>query len=191
MRGTAGFTLLEVLVALVVLGFLMLGLTQGTRFGLLAWDRQARGVDRRGDLDAVDRALRRLIEQAEPGAGTSPAPFAGESGALTFATELPLSAGALPTRRAEVELTVGAGHRLLLRWTPLLHAIRPTPPPTQTTELLSGVDGLELSYLGDGGWVDSWKGPALPALVRIRIVFTKAQKRHWPDIVAAPLRERP
>ena len=86
---------------------------------------------------------------------------------------------------------MGAGHRLLLRWTPLLHAIRPTPPPTQTTELLSGVDGLELSYLGDGGWVDSWKGPALPALVRIRIVFTKAQKRHWPDIVAAPLRERP
>jgi len=44
-----GFTLLEILVALAVFAFLVLGLTQGTRFGLAAWDRQARTVDRARD----------------------------------------------------------------------------------------------------------------------------------------------
>jgi general secretion pathway protein J len=195
MRGADGFTLLEIMVALVVLGFLMLGLTQGTRFGLAAWDRQARTVAARSDLDAVDRALRRLIEQAEPGDDANPPHFAGGSGALAFATELPLAAGALPTRRAEVELAVDAAHRLVLRWTANLHAVRAAPPPPQEAELLRGVDRLELGYLrpaaSGGGWSSSWNGPVLPELIRIRILFAGADRRHWPDIVAAPLREQP
>jgi general secretion pathway protein J len=195
MRGAQGFTLLEILVALVVLGFLLLGLTQGTRLGLAAWDRQARTVAARGDLDAVDRALRRLIEQADPGDQTNPPHFRGGPSGLAFATELPLAAGALPTRRAEVELTVDAAHRLVLRWTPNLHAVRATPPLPQETELLRGVDRLELSYLRPpsrgGGWSGSWNGPVLPALVRIHIRFAGTDRRHWPDIVAAPQREQP
>ena len=53
-RGEAGFTLLEVLVALSVLGFLMLGLAQGLRFGLLAWDRQAQVIAARSDTSPAD-----------------------------------------------------------------------------------------------------------------------------------------
>jgi hypothetical protein len=37
-------------------------------------------------------------------------------------------------------------------------------------------------------WRDRWNGPALPELVRIRIVFSHGEGRHWPDIVVAPLR---
>src|SRR5918997_799427 len=62
----AGFTLLEVLVALAVLGFLTLGLAGGVRFGLGAWDSQARLIDRTGDLDVADRALRRIVAQLVP-----------------------------------------------------------------------------------------------------------------------------
>ena len=40
----AGFTLLEIMVALVVFGLLVLGLGQGVDFGLRAWGRQTGGV---------------------------------------------------------------------------------------------------------------------------------------------------
>ena len=65
----------------------------------------------------------------------------------------------------------------------------------QENELLQGVDHLDLSYLrpasSGGGWLDKWTGPTLPELVRIHIVFRKGDRRHWPDIVAAPMREQP
>ena len=58
-RRDAGFTLLEVLVALVVLGFVLTGVTGGIRYGVRASQTQARLVEAQGELDAVDRALRR------------------------------------------------------------------------------------------------------------------------------------
>ena len=63
----AGFTLLEILVALVVLGFLLLGLAEGVRFGLRAWDTETRLVDRGADMDAMERVMRHAIVAADPG----------------------------------------------------------------------------------------------------------------------------
>ena len=51
MKQDSGFTLMETLVALVVLGFIVAGLAQGLRFGLVAWDRQAVVIDRDGAPD--------------------------------------------------------------------------------------------------------------------------------------------
>ena len=51
----SGFTLLEMLVVLVVLGFLMVGLTQGVRAGLTMWGAQTRRVGETADLDAGAR----------------------------------------------------------------------------------------------------------------------------------------
>ncbi len=45
-RHQGGFTLLEMLVALTVLGFLMVGLNEGVRTGLGMWSRQARQIGR-------------------------------------------------------------------------------------------------------------------------------------------------
>ena len=54
-RGDAGFTLLEILAALVVLAALLLALRQGVAFGVAAADAQARLAAEREDLDAVAR----------------------------------------------------------------------------------------------------------------------------------------
>ena len=62
-----GFTLLEIVVALVVLGILLVTLSRGTQFGLAAFDRQDRMIVVGGRLEAVDRPLRRLIVQLAPG----------------------------------------------------------------------------------------------------------------------------
>ena len=192
-RRDAGFTLLEVLVALTVLGFLMVGLSQGVRFGLLAWERQSRLIDARSELDAVDRLLRRLIEQMDPGTARDPPRILGAARGMEFRSDLGPAAGPLGVRDADVQL-VAEGGRLLLRWSPHQH-VTPfaAPPPPTETELLRGVAAIELGYWS--GAPPSWRAEhrerSLPRLVRLRVRFAEGDRRRWPDIVAAPLRERP
>lgn len=193
----AGFTLLELLVALVVLGFILAGLSQGVRYGLRATDVQARTLAEQGELDAVDRALRRLIEQMDPSSARDGPGLRGGAARMVFASELPEAAvtqsGGQPTRRAEVSLGVDGARRLVLRAVP-----RPAgkpfgpPPPPLETELLRGVDRIELAYWPRGPaprWTGAWTADSLPLLIRLRVVFPPGDRRRWPDIVAAPKRE--
>ncbi|MBV9655461.1 MAG: prepilin-type N-terminal cleavage/methylation domain-containing protein [Acetobacteraceae bacterium] len=190
----AGFTLLELMAALVVLGFLMVGLSAGLRFGVQAYDRQSRMVDAGSELDATARALRRLIEQMTP---DSPgmARIEGSARALRFGTELPDAAAALPTRSIDAELRVDGARRLVLVWSPAQHVqpLAAAPPPTDTV-LLSGVERLDLSYRlppsRGSGWVDTWASTEPPQAIRVRIVFPPGDVRRWPDLVATPMRDR-
>jgi general secretion pathway protein J len=189
----AGFTLLELLVALFVLGALMLALSQGLRFGTQIYDRQARIVNAGSELEATDRALRRLIEQMDPDSpGT--AEIEGSGRTLLFTTELPAAAATLPTQTVRALLQVDGAHRLVLWWSPIRHVqlLGPTPRPTGGNVLLERVDHIELTYQTLASqqlvWVTAWKSATPPRLVRIHISFEDG--RRWPDIVAAPMRDR-
>lgn len=194
--GAAGFTLLEILVALTVLGFILLGLGQGLRFGLTAWTMQSRTIAARDDLGAAERLLRGLIARMEPGTADDPPPLRGLPGAMQFQTSLPLAADLLRFRTAEAALGVDGEHRLVLRLTPNPRAIPIGPARTVIEEtLLNGLDRIELAYWrpaqrnAAGAWVRNWAAQDLPGLVRIRLIFPQGDARHWPDIVAAPLRD--
>lgn len=188
-----GFTLLELLVALVVLGFILGGLSQGVRYGLRAADTQARTLAERSELDAVDRALRRLIEQTDPGTARDGSGFQGSGGRLAFVSDLPAASG-LATRHADIALGLDGAGRLMLRATPHLAGkpFGPPPPPVET-ELLRDVARVEFSYFARdsaSGWTSAWSGKELPLLVRLRVVFPAGDRRHWPDIIASPRRDR-
>ncbi|HYZ31472.1 MAG TPA: hypothetical protein VE684_04215, partial [Crenalkalicoccus sp.] len=183
--------MLEVLVALSVLGFLVLGLTQGMRFGLAAWDAQSRVAGIYGDLDVVDRALRRVVEQIVPTKDTSRPAIRGTARGFECVTALPVAAEALPSRQVMAAVRVDRS-RLVLRWVPYRHARRLGPLPLpEETELLRGVERLELAYwsaAAGAGWLSTWNRIEPPGLVRIRLVFSEGDRRHWPDIVVAPMR---
>ena len=140
----SGFTLLEILVVVVVLGFLVVGLAQGVRAGMALWHAQQLRVGETAELDASARVLRTLLTgaaAATPG-GFGPGAAAGgqikgDANHLTFVGDLPTGLGT--TRRADISIELRDG-RLVLRWTPHLHEIPFGPPPQPTvTELISGV----------------------------------------------------
>jgi general secretion pathway protein J len=191
----AGFTLLEILVALVVFGFLFVGLNQGTRTGFALWNSQNRRIGETEELDAIARVLRNLltgIPILPISANDTPQAIGitGQADRLAFVGDLPTGLGA--TRLADITLEARAG-RLLLSWAPHRHdpAGASAAAPTET-ELTRGVDRLEFAYLGvdapgqPPGWHAQWDRPELPLLIRVRLRLAKGDHRRWPDLIAAP-----
>ena len=197
-RNQKGFTLLELLVMLVVLGLLMATLTQGVRLEMQSNVIESRMQAGTTDLEATARLLRELVAKASPGDPAAlDAVFLGTPHAASFITILPDGFGAVATHEAEVSIGVGAGHRLEFRWRPYYRRWITTPPPPRAMALLDGVERLDLSFWqagsgsAPGQWVSAWAGRELPRLVRLRVVFAAGDQRHWPDIIAAPMRELP
>lgn len=193
----SGFTLLEVLVALAVFGFVLLEIKQGADFGLRAFAMQSRLIERRADLDGVDRTLRGLVARMDPGSQTDPPQLRGNHAAFSFTTDLPAGVGDGVYRHVDVTLAVNAAHRLVMRWTPHLHVReRGASPAFSEATLLAGMDAIRFDYLypsgsGGVGWSEAWAGSYLPRLVRIQLDFPKGGGLYWPDIVAEPAQDRP
>lgn len=189
--GESGFTLVEMLVTLVVLGFVIAGLAQGLHFGMTAWGVQTATIAQDSALDTTDRALRNLLARMEPGNDPHQPAIRGTDHALEFTAELPANAPIGPLRRADIALAVQPGSGLVLHWSPDFHTQWIVPPRPQVTPLLAGVAAISFGYYGaersaPAGWHDTWTGDVPPALIRIHLSLPPG--RHWPDIIVAPMR---
>jgi len=181
-----GFTLLEMVVVVTIMGFLMVGLTEGSRFGFRAWKHQSDMIADHDQFDAVDRTLRQLLTHVEMRPGTEP-------GTLSFTGTLP-AAVALGTRRADMDLGVDPDHQLVLRWVPHRHETPlGNPEKPVTTVLLRNVGRMGIGYFegadpngGQPGWNDQVNAGETPKLIKLTLEFPPGDRRHWPAIVIAP-----
>lgn len=189
----AGFTLLEILVALAILGFITAGLAQGMHLSLLARGIELGVAGVNDDLTTLDRIVRRVVEGMDPGDDLDPAPMLGSRDRLDCLTVLSSVDGPLPGRRMQAMLLIDPQHRLVLRWRPYPRATRIGDMPLLSeTELLRDVSAIEFAFKRrTGAWISTWRSADLPALVRVRVTFPAHDGRHWPDIVVAPQRDRP
>jgi len=167
----SGFTLLELLIVITILGLILVALTSGVRFAGQAWEAQTSRMERQGDVDAVQNVLRQLITSGKNVTGT---PLS-----LKFVGTLPaaLARGGL----YDIELRSSNG-RLVLLWQTHLKDLTGNRQQS-VTELSSGVTNLALAYYVPGsGWLrDSGNTPAL-----IRIAVEQDGGRVWPPLVIAP-----
>lgn len=201
-RSSAGFTLLELLIAITLLGLLMAALFGGLRLGARAWDRSEERLDQSARLQAVQNFLRDRLAQAYPlyaddESGRLRLGFEGDGAEVRFVTLMPEYLG---TGFAELVLAVEErpdAKDLVVRWRHFELAPLEEAEP-QIKVLLEDIEALEIAYFGalargePAMWHEQWlEGSALPQLVRLRVLFFEDDRRYWPDLIVRPMTDAP
>jgi general secretion pathway protein J len=191
----AGFTLVEVLVALALFSLLAVLLFDNVKFGLQAWrSGSARAESFQRELAAQD-VLRRLIGNLYPiilgeGAAQRRIDVDGQAESLAFLSDAPAVSGGAGRFRFKLFADRKPDRvDLVLQSQPEL-AVKPDP---ERTLLVSDIDRIELSYAARGSgdanaaWSTSWQDQSeAPGLVRLRVFMRPGDAHHWPELVIAP-----
>jgi general secretion pathway protein J len=198
---TRGFTLIEMLVALVLVALMSVAMLEAYRFSQRAMAQTTRVDAAVHDMAATQRLLRRILEQAYPfeaAAGMATAKTHGLEGAadgLVVTAPAPARAGGVGMYRYSLAV---ADNSLEMSWSTDRNGARDTNAGAEPRRevLLEGVESLSIDYLelverGNGEiepfWHETWLDKAQPpALVRIRVRFAAGEHRAWPELVVAP-----
>lgn len=184
--GEAGYTLVELLIVLTLLGVLSLLLVSGLNFGVRAWELGEGSSLAVREVATAQARLRRALTEAYPSLDTTDpthphVAFEGgkESANFIAPDRLTTNAG---RARITIEMSDGA---LVLRARDEL-AVDGT---TRDEVLLRNVAGLSFAYLGADGasWANEWREQTrLPRLIRLTVTFAHGDRRTWSPFVVAP-----
>lgn len=190
-----GFTLLEILAALVLLALLLAGVWSG----ISAATRSVRAGDAAASrlelLRAAQGYLRRELQQAQPLPwGKTPqgndVAFDGESQRVRFVAPLPGYLGRLGAQLQTVELVPdGEDFRLQVQLAQLSPGGGEPVPLGEPQVLLHGIVEGAFEYRGYDArmqslpWKNTWpEGIKLPVLVRLKLKLKDG--RSWPTLTA-------
>lgn len=193
----SGMTLIELLVALALVGFVATMLFGALKYGGRVWtlsQRQDRNLE---DVLTAELFLRSRIERIDPFIpDADPArhhlPVEGHPDEVYFSAPSPQSAAlrGLYRYRLFVDRRAGSDH-LSIAWR-LDRNGAPAGDNWQAEPLVHDIRALTIDYFEyDAGapahWVPEWRDRrALPALVRVRVEFKDADSRRWPELVVRP-----
>ena len=184
-RSHAGFTLVEVVLAMVLLGTMMLLLYSGINFALRSWNAGDSNGRRVADGRIADNFLRREVGELYPmrwqDATVLRFAFEGKQHEMRFVSSrrAGVSAGGLSI--VAIQAQQGAQPRtfdLVMRRAQASGDVNDFGPLDQAkpSVLLAGIDGVDFAYFGspndftDPEWTDEWKYPArMPQLVRMTV----------------------
>ncbi|WP_342238324.1 prepilin-type N-terminal cleavage/methylation domain-containing protein [Inquilinus sp. OTU3971] len=193
-----GFTLLETIIAMVVLALIMVLLTGGLRFVTAGWDRGARAAEASETIALVQSTLRReaaaarrLTWQAQPGAKPT-ATFRGDADRVGLVVADPGFPSEPGLAIAFFYVDVQPGQSTLrysrARFDPRL-ASSADAKPTDDLILTRGPVAYRFDYFGTvpgeqrPRWVSPWPDrEAPPRLIRLRSRDAEGLAV-WPDIV--------
>jgi len=200
-RVHAGFTLIEVMVAMMLLGIMMLLLYSGLNFSLRAWNAGDANGRRVADSRVADNFLRREVSEMYPMRWKDPNflkyAFDGKQHALRFISSrrAGVSSGGLSVVGLDVE--PGKEPRtfdLVMRRAQVTGLVNDFSPldAAEPTVLVPDVDAVDFSYFGalndftDPDWSDEWKyDTRMPMLVRMTVHTTRADPP--PPMVIRPM----
>jgi general secretion pathway protein J len=196
-RGARGFTLLELMIGLALLGLIMTLIFAGLQLCIRGWDEAEAASERANRMRLVQALLQRELAAVFPYRWKNTVDmnlaFVGAGDSLKFASSTPPRAG--PGGLNLVELLVARsaqGVRLVMR--------RQIPAREQrdfdslekeeSVVLLEGLEAAAFEFFGADApagkpsWRDKWEDPQrLPRLVRVSL-RAKGYPA-WPDVVVA------
>lgn len=177
-----GFTLLELLIALAIVGALLAILLGGFRVGIAAWRQGEERAEVHQHLRSLSDLFGRSLaatfpyHQSRREGGEAQLLFAGEEEKLSYVTFSPPFP--LPARVPFVAVTLArltGEHRGLA----IIERALPNFEPFETAEPIyvdQAVTAVTFRYLRpDGGWEERWDGAAedgLPAAIEIRLTVS-------------------
>ena len=199
-----GFTLLEALVAMILLGLMMAVMTGSIRFAGQSRDAATTRIDGLDNMRIAQDFMRQTLTQAHPKRWTKvvgrPFLFRGEREELFMAAPLTARVGVgglFLLKFSLVEEGRDKGKKLVMARmfpTPDMQEM-PDFSTADTTVLAEDLSDVEFGYLGreddntDPTWVEDWREPArMPEAVRVRIKPRVGNA--WPELVV-PLRVVP
>ncbi len=195
-RRQSGFTLLELLVALTLLGLTVAMIVTALNTGLLGADVTKKRSARLNQIRAAQVALRRQIEDARPvnwaDKVLNKVGFDGRADEASFVSVLPPWPG--PGGPHLVRVTRDGDRLVMSR---KIHSgEKPSfdfSSPVSRTILLDGVRAIRFGYFGQvdprapAKWHASWRSRAtLPSLIRLNISFRGDAGAAWPELIIAP-----
>ena len=195
-RPQAGYSLIELLVVLALIGLMAIAMSGGIHFGARVWERTESDVEG-GEIARSGHALLRSLlasvspRQPDPNRkGEAPA-FSGARDRITFLVAAPASLGALGVAR--VELTARRDGRVASL--AISYRAERGPANAQQHIVLTGAREIVFSYARISGgalaWSDHWQLPgAVPALIRVRAAFPPGSGVSWPDLIVRPNLDR-
>lgn len=189
----AGYTLIELLVALLILGMVSVMMFEGVSAGRRVWEG-ADAANARGEtISGAQMLLRSRLERAMPVTRYDKIPtyadFFGASNGVNFLSPARDIDGTQGLIRYTLQLAPN-GDLVLSALSDL--AIDPKAAGNPLV-LLHNVQQLDIAYFGvappdkDPAWHDQWQQkPALPLLMRVRVEFPPEDPRAWPELLIKP-----
>jgi general secretion pathway protein J len=192
-RRPAGFTLVEVVLAMALLATIMVLLYSGLTFALRSWDAGDANGRRVADRRLGENFMRRELTELFPMRWKDPIvlkfAFEGEKDHIRFVSARPagLQQGGLSLVGIEVQETDRVRNLVMRRAMPDDDAVSFDPlQKAEPSLLVANVDSVAFAYYGaendfsEAKWSDKWEFPAaMPWLVRVRVKTTDG--RWLPD----------
>jgi general secretion pathway protein J len=189
----SGYSLVELLVVLALLGFIAIAMSGGISFGTRAWEKSGVQVDAIERVEGAQNLLRTLLQRVVPRDLDPSNPvdldlFRATRDRMSFTALSPSAIDANGLARFVLQVTEKAGKKQLnLSWTGVSGATL-----RQTQNLI--VDASDISFafavLDQTGvfvWHDDWvEQSGAPALIAIRARFPAAVRAQWPELVIRP-----
>lgn len=206
-RLSAGFTLLETMLAITLLAIMMGMIYSALTIGLRAWDAGDARVTEAANWRMVERFMRRELGQIFPtrwrGVATPYIAFDGDNTRLRYVTALNLDAATQHGASAGLqwaELSLQNGILMLNRQlfdsqAQNFDALAAAPSATvegvvPTVKLMDNISAFSIRYFGadsdaaESTWRDEWRDQQrMPLLIQFSIASTRG--RAVPDLVVA------
>jgi general secretion pathway protein J len=183
----SGYSLLELVIALALLGFIAIATSSGVQFGARAWEASEAKVEAIERVQGAQNLLRTLLQRAmprelDPSFAVDLDLFRGSASALAFTASAPSAFGAEGLTRFDLRVDGEQGvRRLVLTWQSANKG-----GETRSQTLVSGAESIAIAYgvRDQGGavvWTDAWQDRSgAPALVTIRVAYREGAGRSWP-----------